>query len=106
MATPPPDLNTAVFPGFSVDSIHLYFTLAKEGLISELVSPQSQELSLSPLLTSPLVKKAVKNVSLRAEGVEQPIQFILHIKGLKCGRLLLAQSICREDHTHSMLPNQ
>lgn len=107
MATPPADPNTAVFPGFSVDNIHLYFTLAKEGGSFPSCSPHSlRSCHSARFWRAHWSKKLSKTQLILRWGVERPIQFILHIKGLKCGRLLLAQSICREDHTHSMLPNQ
>lgn len=69
MATPPPDLNTAVFPGFSMDDIHLYFTLAKEGLISESVSPTVSGAVTQPTSDKPIGQESrQKHVSLRAEG--------------------------------------
>lgn len=66
--------------------------------------PTVSGLPLSPLLTSPLVNNAVNTQLIHSWEGERPIQFILHIKGLKCstviwGRRLLAQSICQEDHT-------
>lgn len=64
MATPPADRNTAVFSRLFCRHRSPLLHLGQGeggGLISKLIFPQSQELSLRSLQTSPLVKKAVKN---------------------------------------------
>lgn len=62
MTTPPPDPNTAVFPGFFlvfffVAGVHLYFTLG--GFHFPAALPIASGLPLSLLLTSLLVNIAV-----------------------------------------------
>lgn len=82
--------------------VHLYFTLGRFRFPAALASVSG--LPLSRLLTSPLVNNVVNRQLIHSWGGERPIQFMLHINGLKCstviwGRRLSAQSICQEDHT-------
>lgn len=70
----------------------------------EALFPSCTSHSVAQLLTSPLVNNSVNTQLIYSWGGERPIQFIPHIKGLKCStviweRRLLAQSICQEDHT-------
>ena len=98
MTTPPAEPNTAVFPGSSSPA----FTFTSPWRLR--FPAALPTVSLSALVTSPLVNNAVNAQLIHSWGGERPIQFILHIKGLKCStviwrRRLLAPSICQEDHT-------
>lgn len=112
MTTPPPDPNTAVFPGFSSFTFNSPW-VKKGGLHSPAALPTVSGLPLCPLPTSPLVNNAVNAQLIHSWGGERPIQFILHIKGLKRHlphigdtRETAISTLNLSGGSRSMLPNQ
>lgn len=83
------------------------------GLHSPAALPTVSGLPLCPLPTSPLVNNAVNAKLIHSWGGERPIQFILHIKGLKRHlphigdtRETAISTLNLSGGSRSMLPNQ
>lgn len=75
MTTPPLDPNTAVFLGFS---------LSKFPFTSPTCSSHSVRVTTQPASGEPNGQPQCQHVPHSQRGGERQIQFILHIKGLKC----------------------
>jgi len=84
MTTPPPDPNTAVFPGFSRQCSPL---LHLEGGGS---FPSCSSHGVTQLTADkPIGQQRCQHTHLiHSRGGERPIQFIPHIKGLKCSAVI------------------
>ena len=116
MTTPPPDPKHSCVSRFfrrrqRSPLLHLGWVGGRgEGLHFPAALLPVSELPLIRLLTSPLVNNAVSVQLIHSWGGERPIQFIPHIKGLKCSRVIWRETVISTVNlsggSHSMLPNQ